>query len=84
MMRQTIYPLQRKFPEEFVIFLDEVNEEKSNYHDASWSVKSDFALQYVIDAWNNNITNASDVVQTINQAINNSAYEEWIRSHHSC
>jgi c-di-GMP-related signal transduction protein len=83
-MKQPVYHHQKEFPGEFISFIENVNDEKNNHQNITWKVESDFILQYIIDAWNNNVTNTSDVIKSINHAINNSAYEEWIRGNCSC
>jgi hypothetical protein len=84
-MRQPIYLLQNdKLPDDFLIFLEQVEKEKQNHPGNNWVVHSDFVFQYVVSAWNNNVTSVTEIVQGIIQAIKNSDYENWIRNNYSC
>jgi hypothetical protein len=84
-MRQPIYLIEKDtLPDDFLTFLEQVEEEKQNHPDNNWSVHSDFVLQYVVSAWNNNVTSVTEIVQGIIQAIKNSDYENWIRNNYSC
>lgn len=87
----------KDLPKEFNQFLDDLDEARQNAaskevidplypsYDYDWEVDSDICLQTVIYYWNSDkeLPSLATIVEEVNEALCESAYDQWVSSAYS-